>query len=222
MNQRWGRTAHECVESADLDQMKKSSIWVFLVLVVAGCVSDDPVANQGTSDPTAATAPPTTSTTQPTSTSTTQQVTSTIDEPPALEEASDIGQTGAKPRTNKRAQGAPITVTTVGAEVLGETIMRSDVEVAKEWCEVSETGGLLAMAEISNPGTLEGDFILEFEVLDPLGVRVAEGLDVVHDVKAGQSFVARDAVVDVVGWDGDPRAWTCQVLRLSTPEPVLN
>ena len=202
--------------------MKISSIWVALVLIVAGCVSDDQAVSYQTSAPTVTAAPSTSPTTEPSTTSTSQQMTSTTAGAQATLDALEPDQSAPKPRVTKRTQGAPITVTTVGAEVLGKTVVRSDVEVAKEWCDISEDGGLLALAEISNPGTLEGDFILEFEILDPLGVRVAEGLDVVHDIKAGQSFVARDAIADVVGWDSDPRAWTCQVLRLSTPEPVLN
>lgn len=202
--------------------MKIRSIWVVLVLVVAGCVSDDQAVRIDITAPAAAEEPATSPTTQAASTSTSERVTSTSAESQGTTEADEPDQSAAKPRTNKRAQGAPITVATVGAEVLGKVVVAGAAAVAKDWCEVSENGGLLALAEISNPGLLEGDFILEFEVLNPLGVRVAEGLDVVHDVKAGQSFIARDAIADVVGWDGDPRAWTCQVLRLSSPEPVLN
>jgi len=224
VNQRSCQTAHECVESADSDHMKFSSMWLALVVVVAGCVSDDQVANPQTTAAAVATAPPTSSTTQApsTSTSTTEPASSTSGELSDPTAPDAIDQSAATPRTNKRTQGAPITVTTVGAEVLGKTATRSDVEVVKEWCEVSETGGLLALAEVSNSGDLEGDFILEFEVLDPIGVRVAEGLDVVSDVDAGQSFVARDTITDVIGWEGDARAWTCHVLKVSAPEAVLN
>lgn len=198
-----------------------SPIWVAMVLVVASCVSDDQASEPPSSAPAAETASET-PTTQVTSTETSEPTSTAPPQSSAVPDTSNMDQNAAVPRTNKRTQGAPITVATVGAPVLGKAVIGGDVKVVKEWCGVSEAGGLLALAEVANPGALAGDFILEFEVLNALGVRVGEGLDVVHDVKAGQSFVARDAIVDAVGWEGDARAWTCQVLRVSPPDPVLN
>lgn len=123
--------------------------------------------------------------------------------------------------STERTQGAPITVTTIGSDAVGKKSVSSNVTVTDSWCEASEAGSLLAFAEIANAGTLEGDFIVEFEVLNALGVRVGEGLDVVYEVKPGQSFIARETVTDAVGWEGDARSWTCQVLRISTPDAVL-
>lgn len=207
--------------------MKLSATCLALVLSLSACVSDDAdaagvvVTNaDGGSQNKAA----------PAQSSTTRKA-----PPTSRVQASDDGDVDGETGSDQisgpgvmaesgpaaRRQGGPITVTTAGPQVLANSVARSSTHITREWCEVSESGALLALAEVQNTGGLEGDFILEFEVLNPLGVRVAEGLDVVHDVKAGQSFISREALIDVVGFTGDARSWTCQVLTLSTPEAVL-
>lgn len=197
---------------------------VALVLWLSGCVSDDSNGSAETSASTSVQATPTTSSQAETSQekpSSTQPSTSESTATNVEPVDSSVSESNNSSTSNERTQGKPITVTTIGAEVLGKTAIQSNVRVVDSWCEVSEGGALLALAEIANTGGLEGDFIIEFEVLNALGVRVGEGLDVVHDVKPGQSFVARETIPDVVGWEGDARSWTCQILRLSTPDATL-
>lgn len=233
VNQPSAQTAHEWDESADLGHMRMRCLCAALIFGLAGCVSDD--------QPTAS---PTTSESAQRSTSTTNSDGTSTDPTADLESAADSTSTSDRPNptepqdgepvessdsesrnssdSTERTQGKPITVTTVGAKEIGKKAVKSNVTVTDSWCEASETGSLLALAEIANSGALEGDFIVEFEVLNALGVRVGEGVDVVHEVKPGQSFVARETVADAVGWEGDPRSWTCQVLRISTPDATLS
>lgn len=199
-----------------------------LVIGLAGCVSDDQTDAsenfQSNSRPTQA---PDSSAPTSDKSSTIEDETSTSGPAPTQTEDSEVVDSSVSSRDNssestQRSQGKPITVTTIGSDSIGKKSVKSNVTVSESWCETSESDSLLALAEIANSGGLEGDFIVEFEVLNALGVRVGEGVDVVHDVKPGQSFVAREIVSDAVGWQGDARSWTCQVLRISTPDAVLS
>ncbi len=205
---------------------------VAIAIGLAGCVSDDQTSastegDSSTRQSAETTSPSTTapdSSTTEESTSTSGPTTSNGDDEALTDRDEESDSETSEDNTSdstERTQGAPITVTTIGSEAVGKKSVSSNVTVTDSWCEASEAGSLLAFAEIANAGTLEGDFIVEFEVLNALGVRVGEGLDVVYEVKPGQSFIARETVSDAVGWEGDARSWTCQVLRISTPDAIL-